>query len=186
MNIPDKQPLVADTKYAREAWIRALERTASIERLGVTLPVLIGRLAQKFDTASAPVSTEATLSYRELAIRCNKYARWGLATGLRPGDAVGLMMPNFAEYMSIWLGLTRIGVVVALINNNLAGDALVHSINIVVPRAVIAGSHFASRLIGARARLESGLSCLVHRHNPQDLQPLAPTLPRLPAHAVRD
>ncbi len=186
MNIPVTQPLEADTKFAREAWIRALERTASIERLGVTLPVLIGRLAQEFDAAPALVSTEATLSYRELAIRCNKYARWGLATGLRPGDAVGLMMPNCAEYMAIWLGLTRIGVVVALINNNLAGDALVHSINIVVPRAVIAGSDLASRLIGVRARLESGLSCWVHGHSAQDLAPLAPTLARLPGDELRD
>src|SRR5258708_127638 len=186
MNIPVTQPVEADTKFAREAWIRALERTASIERLGVTLPVLIGRLAQEFDAAPALVSTEATLSYRELAIRCNKYARWGLATGLRPGDAVGLMMPNCAEYMAIWLGLTRIGVVVALINNNLAGDALVHSINIVVPRAVIAGSDLASRLIGARARLESGLSCWVHGHSAQDLAPLAPTLARLPGDELRD
>src|SRR5216684_6209611 len=174
MNSSVTQPAEADTKFAREAWIRALERTASIQRLGVTLPVLIGRLAQEFDAAPALVSTEATLNYRELAIRCNKYARWGLAEGLRPGDTVGLMMPNCAEYMAIWLGLTRIGVVVALINNNLVGDALVHSISIVAPRAVIVGSDLASRLVAARARLESDLSCWVYGHSAQDLAPLAP------------
>ncbi len=114
MNTPVTQLPEANAKFAREAWIRALERTASIDHLGVTLPVLIGRLANEFDAAPALVSTEATLSYRELAIRCNQYARWGLAQGLKPGDTVGLMMPNCAEYMAIWLGLTRIGVVVAL------------------------------------------------------------------------
>ena len=33
---------------------------------------------------------------------------------------VALLMPNRAEYLAIWLGITRIGGVVALINTNLA------------------------------------------------------------------
>src|SRR5260370_3828773 len=152
MNIPVTQPTDANPKFAREAWIRALERTGSIDHLGVTLPVLIGRLANEFDAAPALVSTEATLSYRELAIRCNQYARWGLAQGLKPGDTVGLMMPNCAEYMAIWLGLTRIGAVVALINSNLAGDALVHSISIVAPQAAVVVTCLASPLIAVLPR----------------------------------
>jgi fatty-acyl-CoA synthase len=185
MNSSVTQPAEADTKFAREAWIRALERTASIDRLG-TLPVLIGRLAREFDAAPALVSSEATVSYSELAIRCNKYARWGLAQGLRSGDTVGLMMPNCAEYMAIWLGLTRIGVVVGLINNNLAGDALAHSINIVAPRAVIVGSDVAARLIEVRARLSAGLFCRVYGLSTQDLAPLAPELARFSGDALRD
>jgi fatty-acyl-CoA synthase len=186
MNTPVTQPTDANAKFARDAWIRALERTASIDRLGVTLPVLIGRLALEFDAAPALVSTEATLSYRELAKRCNQYARWGLAQGLRPGDTVGLMMLNCAEYMAIWLGLTRIGVVVALVNSNLAGDALVHSISIVAPRAVIVGSDLASRLIGVRTRFSSGLPCWMYGHGTQDLAPLAPALARLSGDELQD
>jgi fatty-acyl-CoA synthase len=125
----------ANSKFARDAWIRALERTASIGELGVTLPILIDRLGNQFDAAPALVSAEASLSYRELAIRSRQYARWGLAQGLKTGDVVCLIMQNCAEYMPVWLGLTRIGAIVALINNNLAGDALVHSINIVAARS---------------------------------------------------
>jgi fatty-acyl-CoA synthase len=186
MNSPVTQTTEADAKFAREAWIRALERTASINRLGVTLPVLIGRLAREFDAAPALESPEATLSYRELAIRCNEYARWGLAEGLRPGDCVGLMMTNCAEYMAIWLGLTRIGAVVGLINTNLAGDALVHSINIIAPRAVIVGSDIAARLTEVRARLAKGLSCRVHGLSTRDIAPLAPELARFSGDELRD
>jgi fatty-acyl-CoA synthase len=176
----------ANSKFAREAWIRALERTAPIDQLGRTLPVLIGRLAQQFDAAPALVSPEATLSYRELAIRCNQYARWGLAQGLKPGDTVCLMMANCAEYMAIWLGLTRIGSVVALINNNLAGDALVHSINIVMPRAIIVGSEIASRLTAVRDRLAAGLSCRVHGASTENLAPLSAELVRFSGEELRD
>ena len=66
-----------------------------------------------------------------------------------------MLMANCAEYLAIWLGLTRIGVVVALVNNNLAGEALVHSINIAGPRLVIVGSDIASRLIAVRERLRA-------------------------------
>jgi len=198
MNISATQPPAAsapeaNAKFAREAWIRALERTAPIDQLGVTLPVLIGRLANEFDAAPALVSTEATLSYRALAIRCNQYARWGLAQGLRPKDTVGLMMANCAEYMAIWLGLTRIGAVVALVNSNLAGDALVHSINIVAPRALIVGGDAASRLIAVRARLDSSLRCRVYGQSTQDLAqstqdfaPLAPELAILPGGELQE
>jgi fatty-acyl-CoA synthase len=180
------QPTDADSKFAREAWIRALARTASIHDLGVTLPVLIDRLAHQFDAAPALVSAEATLSYRELAIRSHQYARWGQAQGLRPNDTVCMVMPNCAEYMAIWLGLTRIGVVVALVNNNLAGDLLVHSINIVAPRVVIVGSDLASRLIAVRARLRKGLSCRVHGRSTDDLAPLLPEMAGFSGDEMRD
>jgi fatty-acyl-CoA synthase len=96
------------------------------------------------------------------------------------------MMPNCAEYMAIWLGLTRIGAVVALINSNLAGGALAHSINIVAPKAVIAGSDVASRLVAVRAQLAEGLPCRVLGDSNQDLAPLAPELARFPGEELHD
>jgi len=165
-------------KLAREAWIRALERTASIDQAAQTLPVLIDRLAHQFEAAPALVSNEASLSFRELANRCNQYARFAIGQGLVAGDTVSLLMPNCAEYMAIWLGLTRIGVVVALINTNLAGDALLHSINIVAPRAVIVGAELAARLADVRAQLP-GLPCWVYGNSAHDFAPLAPQLARL-------
>jgi fatty-acyl-CoA synthase len=186
MTIPVTQPTAESTKFARKAWIRALERTASIDRDGLTLPVLITRLGQQFDAAPALVSAEATLSYGELATRCHQYSRWGLSQGLKPGDCVCLMMANCAEYMAVWLGLSRIGVSVALINSQLAGDALVHSINIVMPKAVIVGGDLAPRLTAVRARLGAAVSFMVHGHGTQDLPPLAPELARFPGNDLND
>src|ERR1700721_3534449 len=123
MTTPVTESAEANSKFARDGWIRALARTASIGQDGVVLPVLIDRLASKFESAPALIGTEATLSYRGLSTRSNQYARWGLAQGLRAGDAVGLMMSNCAEYMAVGLGLSRIGAVLGLIYNNLARHA---------------------------------------------------------------
>jgi fatty-acyl-CoA synthase len=188
------KPVETNAKFARDAWIRALRRTATIERDGVTLPMLIDRLGHQFDAAPALQCTEAHLTYRELAFRCNQYARWGLAQGLAGGDTVCLMMANRAEYMAVWLGLSRIGVIVALINHQLTGAALTHSINIVGPRAVIAGTEVAAHLAAVRAQLPSGLVCRTlaggpaHRSTADggDFPPLAPELALLPGDALRD
>ena len=48
--------------------------------------------------------------------------RWRRAS--RKGDTVCLLMPNRPEFLAIWLGITRVGGVVALLNTNLTGTAL--------------------------------------------------------------
>ncbi len=84
-----------------------------------------------------------------------------LRRDLKSGDAVALLMSNCAEYLAIWLGLTRIGVVVALVNSQLAGDVLAHSINIADPKYLIVGADLASRVAAIRPRLPAGLACRV-------------------------
>jgi fatty-acyl-CoA synthase len=166
-----------DTAVAREAWIRALRRTADIEADPyLTLPALIERRALELDSAPALISSEGSLSYAELAARSNQYARWGLAQGLRAGDVAALLMPNCAEYAAVWLGLTRIGARVALLNTQLIADALVHSIRIVAPRLIVVGDELAGRLAAVRARLGPDLALWVHGTSAHDFLPLKAAL----------
>jgi fatty-acyl-CoA synthase len=169
-----------------KAWVRALERTAAIGRdPALTLPALIGQLAERFGEAPALESRTGTLTYRGLASACNRYARWGLSRGLRTGDVVCLFMANSPQYMAIWLGLTRIGVTVALVNTNLRGELLAHAINTAAPRYVLSGAQLASVLEAARPRLTRGIDCRsVEEASPQVLPPLDPPLAALPDEAL--
>src|SRR3979490_450438 len=150
MAISVTQPGDVDSKFARDAWLRALAKTATIGDEGVTLPELISRLSVEFHGAPALISTESAMTYGQLGVRCNQYSRWGLSRGLESGDVVSLLMSNCAEYLPIWLGLTRIGVVVALVNAQLAGDVLAHSVNIADPKYLIVGADLASRVAAVR------------------------------------
>jgi acyl-CoA synthetase (AMP-forming)/AMP-acid ligase II len=49
---------------------------------------------------------------------------------LKKGDCVALFMENKPEYVGVWLGLSKLGVVTALINTNLKHDSLLHCINV--------------------------------------------------------
>jgi fatty-acyl-CoA synthase len=177
------QPGEVDAKFARDAWLRALAKTAAIGERGVTLPALIDRLAAQFDAAPALVSAEASLSYGQLGFRCNQYSRWGIDRDLHSGDCVALLMSNCAEYVAIWLGLTRIGVVVALVNSQLAGDVLAHSIKIADPKYLIVGADLAFRVAAIRPRLPAALACRAVGFN-TDFAALQPELVHLPGESL--
>ena len=51
------------------------------------------------------------------------------------GDTSALLLPGSPDYLALWLGLTRIGAVVALLNTNLTGEALAHCITVAAPTA---------------------------------------------------
>jgi fatty-acyl-CoA synthase len=137
---------------AAKAWMRALDMTARIDAAPTrTLPVVIDDLAVRFADALALLSADETLTFAGLAERSRRYARWALARGLKPGDAVALMMPNRPEYMAIWLGLTRVGVVVALLNTRLTGAGLRQAVEAASPRLAIASADLAGVLKAALA-----------------------------------
>jgi fatty-acyl-CoA synthase len=91
---------------------------------------------------------------------------------LEPGSVVCLLMENCPDYLAAWLGLTRAGITVALLNTHLTGEPLLHSIRIVSPRALIAGAGFSERLLAGPAPIAAGLPCWMHGDG-------APELPRL-------
>jgi fatty-acyl-CoA synthase len=141
-------------KSAAKAWLRALEATAPIAaQPRRILPTVIEELADAHGEAPALLSEHECLTYRELAGRANRYARWALAQEVDKGDTVCLLMPSRPEYLAIWLGVTRVGGIVALLNTNLAGAGLAHCINIVAPRHVIVAAELMEAFEGARPHL---------------------------------
>lgn len=156
-----------------DAWVRALERTAPIGRTPFrTLPVVIDDLGERFDSAPALVSRDACLSYRELSATARRYSRWALGQDLGTGDVVCLLMPNCPDYMAIWLGITRVGAIVSLLNTHLEGELLAHSIRIVEPKHVIVGASLASALERVRSDLPPAVQCWVQGASPHDFRDL--------------
>jgi len=66
-----------------------------------------------------------------------------MESGIQRGDTVALMMDNRPEYVAIWLGLAKIGIVTALVNYNLRGNPLLHALQIVNSKAIIFSSDFS-------------------------------------------
>ena len=67
----------------------------------------------------------------------NRVARAFETAGFKQGETVALFMHNRPEYVAIWIGLSKIGIVTALVNNNLRGKSLLHALTIVDAKAII-------------------------------------------------
>jgi fatty-acyl-CoA synthase len=150
VNATPTKPAEQARGSAAGAWRRALELTAPIPRHPKRiLPTVIEELAAQSGEKPAVLSDGECLTYGALASRANQYARWALDQGLAKGDCVCLLMPNRPEYLAAWLGITKVGGVVALLNTHLAGSSLARSINIVAPTHVIAAAELVDRLMAA-------------------------------------
>ena len=144
-------------------WLRALELTAPIRQNPLrTLPSVIDEQAARLGEAPALLSDLECLTYRELAERSNRYARWALAQNLAKGETVCLLMANRPEYLAIWLGITKVGGVVALLNTHLAGSSLAHCMNIVKPRHVIVASEWIDPLSNALPQVTGSPTIWIH------------------------
>jgi fatty-acyl-CoA synthase len=126
------------------AWLRALETTARATRDPQrVLPRAVAEWAQRYGERPALISERETFGFGALAFRMNQYSRWALHAGVAKGETVALMMGNRPEYFAIWLGLTQIGAVVALVNVNLRGRALAHCLKLASARRAIVAEEFA-------------------------------------------
>src|SRR5439155_669010 len=128
--------------------------------------------------APALLSDRESLTYRALTERANRYGGWALEHGIGTGDAVALFMPNRPEYLAIWLGVTRVGGVVALLNTNLAGSALAHCIDLVAPRHVIVAAELIAPFMPALPHLAGAATIWVHGTGHDACRPVEPDVDR--------
>ena len=151
-----RRPASGVRETAQRDWLRALEATSPLaSQPNRLLFHVIEDLARTSPDAPALVSATESLTYAGLAARANAYARWAITQNIAKGDTVCLMLPNRPDYMAVWLGLSSIGVVVALINTQLRGPSLAHCIDAVAPAHVIAAAEFFADLQSLTASLQS-------------------------------
>ena len=135
-------------------WVRALQTTQRLASVpGNTLLAVVEAAAEVHGDDPALLGETEQLTYRALADRANQYAIWVMGQGIAPGEVVALLMPNRPDYVAIWLGLTKAGCVVALLNTHLPADALTHCIRSAGARHVIVDGTLADRAQACEAGL---------------------------------
>jgi fatty-acyl-CoA synthase len=125
-------------------YISAVARTLKLTRnvkpdANFTAADWIERWARERPSSPAVLQGDRTVTWAELDAGANRFARWAASQGLRKGDVVSLLMGNSPEYLMAWIGLAKQGCVAALINTNLIGHPLSHSIAIAGGKHLILG-----------------------------------------------
>jgi fatty-acyl-CoA synthase len=148
---------------AAKSWLKAIELTSRIDSdPGRLFADVIEDWYARQPDRPALISDSETFSYRALAERINRYARWALSAGIEPGDTVCLFMPSRPDYLAAWLGISKVGGVVALINTKLIGPSLSHCINVAGAKHIILAAELASVFETAVPHLNGAPKIWIH------------------------
>ncbi|WP_407187166.1 long-chain-acyl-CoA synthetase [Bradyrhizobium centrosematis] len=164
-----ERPTALRTPSASKIWLKAIELTARIEALpGRLFADVIDDWAQRQPDRLALLTDDTSLDYAALSKRINRYARWARSVGLAKGDTVALIMPNGVDYVAAWLGISRVGGVVALLNTKLVGPSLAHCIDVAKPAHIIAAHELMGTLDGAAPHLNTEAKVWTHGDSRSD------------------
>lgn len=122
----------------------------------VGLALSFEQATQENPNGQALLYRDSVLTYAQLNQWANQISHHFLARGLKKGDVVTVLIENRPELMATVLGLAKIGVISALVNTSQAGKVLVHSVNLVKPKMIIAGAECAQNLMAVHSELDVG------------------------------
>jgi len=116
------------------------------------------KTAARFPGRTAIIFEGRTLTWRELNEEANRYAATLQALGLGRGDTVSLIMENRIEFLVALLAMNKLGIIAAIINTNLTGQALAHCIRITNSRMCLFGEEQTAAVAGIRE--EAGIGAI--------------------------
>ncbi len=96
---------------------------------------------------------DTQLTYKQFNAWANRIADYLSSIGIKKGDAVAVDIENRPELLAAVTGCAKIGAVAALINTSQKGKVLVHSFNLVEPRAAIIGEELRETVEEVRDQL---------------------------------
>src|SRR3984885_16348247 len=138
-----------------KSWLKAIALTSRIESEPHRLFAdVVEEWALSQPLRPALLSDGGSFTYRELAERISRYARWARGLGIRPGCTVGLLMPNQPDYLACWLGISKVGGTVALINTRLVDRSLAHCIDAAQADHLVLAAECTNAFESARPHLK--------------------------------
>lgn len=94
-----------------------------------------------------------SLSYAQANQWANRIAHHLLAQGIGKGDVVGIFIENRPELLVTVLAVAKLGAISAMLNTSQTQQALVHSVNLVNPVAIVVGGELVEAYSAIRDRV---------------------------------
>lgn len=100
---------------------------------------------------------DRTWTYLQLNDYANQVANYFSRLGLQKGDTASLFLENSPEYIGLYLGLWKIGVVAAFVNYNLRHESLTHCIRAAKSRVLVFSSSLTDAVSDVYSDLETSM-----------------------------
>ncbi len=122
------------------------------------VPDDLERACDKFSSNLAFIEDDRSWTYAQFDAYANQVANWALSRGCAAGDTVAVFARNRLEYVALWYGLSKVGVVPALLNFQLAASALAHCLNISKAKILILDHEMAPAWDSAQDDIEGDIA----------------------------
>jgi acyl-CoA synthetase (AMP-forming)/AMP-acid ligase II len=109
--------------------------------------------ARKFPTKTALKDIDVEYTYPELEKRTNMLANALLDIGLKKGDKMAILLYNCAQYIEIYIAISKIGVIAVPINYRYVGSEIEYVVNNSESVCMILGEDFVNTISGIRENL---------------------------------
>ncbi|KOX75216.1 Long-chain fatty acid transport protein 4, partial [Melipona quadrifasciata] len=129
--------LVAITRYIKVLWI-----IRGHERKNRSIADVFRQYVNRHPNKVCFIYEDQEWTFQQVEDYSNKVATVFKSSGYRKGDVIGILLENRVEFVALWLGLSKLGIIVPLLNTNLRKTALQHSISVSKCQALIYGADF--------------------------------------------
>lgn len=127
-----------------------------LEQLGKETPEKIGLLFE-----------DKTWTWGSINEESNKYSNYFLNLGLKPREAVAMMLENSPEFLFCMMGINKIQGIGALLNTNLKKQSLIHIIKISEPKFIVIDGDCLPSIIDVFKDLNMAKSSIFVINNPK-------------------
>lgn len=140
-------------------FVRLIGRSKKLDKnKSLTVPDLIEEAIDKHPDNTAIEFEDKSYTYSDLDDEANIIANWAIKKGYKTGDVVALLMENRPEFIFIWFGLSKLGITIACLNNNIKSKSLAHCIQTSKSKSLILSSELIDNFSSAQDLIEDDIS----------------------------
>lgn len=155
--VSEKAFIVPPREVTMERLMRGFGRVAPFSRdMPYTTADRLEERAEDSPDTPFILFEDQSITFAEMNRRANRIGHAALAAGFKRGDVVALLMENRPEYVAVWLGLAKAGIITALINTTATGTVLAHAFRQVGARGLIVGTELAEPVLALAAEDRPG------------------------------
>jgi crotonobetaine/carnitine-CoA ligase len=112
----------------------------------VNLAALLDEQATRFGDRVLATFEDATVTYAGLADDAARFAGGLREVGIVEGDRVAVMMPNRAEFLSVWFGILKLGAIEVPLHSAARGPGIAHILETTGARAIVVDGDFLTHV----------------------------------------
>ena len=163
-----------EEKLWHKSYAEGVKKTIDYEN--ITISEALTRSAKKFPDKTALNYMGKRISYQELNDLVNRFAKALIDMGIKPGDKVGVCLPNIPQVIISDLAIFRVGAVVVQNNPLYTERELAYQLNDSDSKLVITLTLLVPRMekIKPKTQLQKIIGCHIHSYLPFPKKQLFP------------